>query len=801
MPTNSANAHPSDATPGVASGGARPRVFALGIGGTGMLPLCLVLRGLGWEVAGEDDALSPEAADWLRASGIAANAGGPIPADTTLVVHSSAISPQHPRHREATARGLELIRRGHLLARVLQGRRLIAVCGSHGKTTTTALLITALRGGGWSGGHSLGGLFADGATPPGAAGRDPAETTPGSGAGWIVAEVDESDGTIEALEPEITVCTNIDWDHRDHYPTAGAFEAAFERLFRRTRGAVLVSSECPASARIGARLPQGRLTTFGPGGDFCLNAWEHHGARLRLGLGGRFSTRQTEVEAAGFFNALNATAALAAAELSGLPHDASALGGYAGVRRRQSVLLERGGVTVLEDYAHHPTEIRSLLRLLRQRAGDGRLLVVFQPHRHSRTAEFRAGFAEALSQSDLVFLQEVYSAGEAPVAGGSAADVLRELEVLGAGDRSTLLPAGDEAARLLASGVRAGDLLAFVGAGDIEQLARAVVARLDAASAPGTARTTAGNCFGWPELDGKLSAETRLRRDEPLGPRTTLGVGGPASFYAEPATEADLATLLAAARVHGVPTHLLGRGSNLLIPDSGVGGLVLRLAHPGWCAFELLSAGRVRVGAGLRLKQLCGLAVAAGLPGFEFLEGIPGTVGGALRMNAGAMGGWMLDLVEEVRALLHDGSSRTWKRTELEFGYRSCPTLEHAIALEAVLAAKPAANGGVQETLLAYQKRRRETQPRDPSAGCVFRNPEGNSAGRLIDECGLKGLRVGDAEVSTVHANFIVNRGRASAADVIGLVRRVREHVRRERGITLEPEVLLYGSDWKEVLS
>lgn len=300
---------------------------------------------------------------------------------------------------------------------------------------------------------------------------------------------------------------------------------------------------------------------------------------------------------------------------------------------------------------------------------------------------------------------------------------------------------------------------------------------------------------------GKLAATTRLTEREPLAAKSTMRVGGPARVYAEPATVDELRHLLVEARRRELPVLMLGRGSNLLIPDAGVDGLVISLAHENWQKFEPRPDGRVWAGAGLRLKNLCGLAIKAGLKGFEFLEGIPGNLGGALRMNAGAMGGWMFDVVEEVQLMGFDGEVRTLPRAAMHATYRHCAELDQAIALGALL--RPVATGeshDIRRQIDVYQKKRVESQPREPSAGCIFKNPPGNSAGRLIDEAGLKGERVGDAEVSTVHANFIVNRGHATSADVIGLVRKIRARVKSAKGIDLEPEVLLYGQEWRDVL-
>jgi len=170
-------------------------------------------------------------------------------------------------------------------------------------------------------------------------------------------------------------------------------------------------------------------------------------------------------------------------------------------------------------------------------------------------------------------------------------------------------------------------------------------------------------------------------------------------------------------------------------------------------------------------------------------------------MNAGAMGGWMFDVVDEVHLMSLAGEVRVMKKAEMHFDYRHCDEVQAGIALGAYLRpAATAASIDIRRQIDVYQKKRVESQPREPSAGCIFKNPPGTSAGRLIDEVGLKGERVGDAEVSPVHANFIVNRGHATSADIIGLVRKIRARVKSARGIDLEPEVMLYGQDWRDVL-
>ncbi|QYM78080.1 UDP-N-acetylmuramate dehydrogenase [Horticoccus luteus] len=749
------------------------RVHCIGVGGMGLGPLAIFLARSGWTVTGEDDALSMEMRRQLQRGGVVI---APLPEACDLVVYSSAIAPAHAASAAAGARGIPRVRRGEMLAAVTAGRRLVAVCGSHGKTTTTAMLITVLRRAGVDAGYVLGGLFNGGAAPAQAGAAD-----------WVVAEIDESDGTIGQFAPELTVAVNLDWDHPDFYRSAGALETAFADLFQRTRGEVLVGGPTRNGAQEIDVGPQKRAWTFGleQGADFEATLVADEGGRMTLRLSGKFQAGEATVRARGEFNARNATAALAAAQLMGVALTGDELADFPGVRRRQTVLSTVGGVTVMEDYAHHPAEIRALLASLRRPGGV--LRVVFQPHRFSRTAQFKAEFADALAQADAVYLLDVYSAGEMPVAGGTSAEVADALH-RAAPALAVHYAAGDGGwSQRLTAEVRSGDVVVFVGAGDIERRAREwLAARWDGLAA---------------EISQGVSAATKVRREESLAPKTTMRVGGAARIYVEPATAEDLRATVAAARARGVRWLMLGRGSNLVVPDEGVDGVVISLAAAAWATFEARGDGRVWAGAGLRLKNLCGLAAKAGLTGFEFLEGVPGNLGGALRMNAGAMGGWTFDVVEAVTLMDADGTVRTLPKAEMEVGYRHCAELKNAVALGALL--RPAAQveaDAVNRQLDVYRRKRQESQPREPSAGCIFKNPPGTSAGRLIDESGLKGARVGEAEVSAVHANFIVNRGGATAGDVLELVRHVRARVRRATGVELEPEVILFGQTWEETL-
>ncbi len=295
-------------------------------------------------------------------------------------------------------------------------------------------------------------------------------------------------------------------------------------------------------------------------------------------------------------------------------------------------------------------------------------------------------------------------------------------------------------------------------------------------------------------LTGRVSRETTVRRNEPLAKRTTLRVGGPADAYVEPASEEDLAAVLGYCAATGIRFLVLGRGSNVLVRDGGFRGVVICLAHPQFSRIEILGE-RLRCGAGARLKNVSVEAKRHGLAGLEFLEGIPGGIGGALRMNAGAMGSALFEVVESVRLMDFNGVPCELSSKEISVEYRGCSTLKTHIALAAVLRGRPDTREAIAQRMNAFSQKRWSTQPAAPSAGCMFKNPATIPAGKLIEELGLKGLRVGGAMVSAEHGNFIVNDGKATARDVLELIEKIKERAKAERRIELQTEVEIVGED------
>ena len=287
----------------------------------------------------------------------------------------------------------------------------------------------------------------------------------------------------------------------------------------------------------------------------------------------------------------------------------------------------------------------------------------------------------------------------------------------------------------------------------------------------------------------ELGVECRV--NEPLGPHTTMGVGGPAPFLLLPRDAASLAAVMRELAASGTRYRVLGAGSNLIVADEGVTTPVISCAH---LASTIVREGdRVRAGAGILVPRLVREMAGMGLSGLEFAEGIPGSVGGCVRMNAGAGGRWIGDLVREVDVVTPTGGLQRRTPGPGDFGYRrSFVATEHLIVVGALFEGRPEDPATIRERMRDSRAYRLATQPlSERSSGCIFKNPEGGSAGEVLDRLGLKGLSVGGAVLSDVHANFIVNRG-GTAADILALAEWVKREALDRSGVALTFEVELW---------
>jgi UDP-N-acetylmuramate dehydrogenase len=288
----------------------------------------------------------------------------------------------------------------------------------------------------------------------------------------------------------------------------------------------------------------------------------------------------------------------------------------------------------------------------------------------------------------------------------------------------------------------------------------------------------------------------QILENESLAPHTTWRIGGPARRFCRIRTEEGLSRVLAAASRDGEPLALLGMGSNVLVADHGFPGYVVRLE--GEFLRIAIEGERMTAGGGAALGGACAAAARAGLSGIEAISGIPSSIGGAVRINAGAYGGEIFDVLERVRLVARDGERREVESATIPHGYRWTQLVEtREIVSRAILRLRPAPRDEIESRTRAVAEKRRGALPAEPNAGSVFKNPPGDFAGRLIETCGLKGMRRGEAVISERHANVIVNRGGATAQDVLSLMRSMRDAVRERFGVTLSPEVELLGLKWE----
>jgi UDP-N-acetylmuramate--alanine ligase len=732
----------------------RPKkVLLLGAGGMGMVPLALYLRGAGVRVEAHDDSFCEPVRSHLIDHGvIVLDEICPVK-KPECIVHSSAINQSDERLDHLRDLEVAFYRRGEFLAKLFSRHKIIAVVGSHGKTSVSSRLAWAFSKIGFEASHLVGAQFKNFALPSGHYSKSK----------WILMEVDESDGSIDLFSPWITVCLNCDWDHVDQYKDQNSFAETLQNLFLRTKGAIVHSDS-------------NKLKSIVEGIDLC-RSYPFHCPK----------------DPSGFLLA-NENAVLQTAQALDVNFSEVEFDKFPGVERRQSILFSSSERTILEDYAHHPTEIASILGLRSQILPNHEMRVIFQPHRYSRTKALASSFAEELSIADELHLLPTYGAFEKFDQAGSVESLNGYLPPRIRNSVKIFTNFYDLRKCLRKKCKNNHDQIIFLGAGNLHKWAHAFAAWEHADGR----KHDALNLF----LKGRISSQSQLVRDMPLGSMTTMGVGGTAKWYAEPANIEDLRTLVEACDFFDLQRAMIGRGSNLIVPDQGFGGVVIRLRGDFWRSIEIRSDDTLIVGAGAKLKDVCKFACYKNLSGFEFLEGIPGTLGGALRMNAGAMGWEIFDLVEWVKFLMPSGEVKEIEGGELEVGYRYCKEAYEGIALRAKLRAEGRAQHlEIRKVIESMSRKRRKSQPKLASSGCVFRNPESNAAGWLIEKAGLKGEKIGGAGVSEIHGNFIVNHGDATTDQVIELIQKVQKRVKDTQGIILEPEVNLLGQSWEKYLS
>jgi UDP-N-acetylmuramate--alanine ligase len=459
----------------LASIAARGRVHLVGVGGAGMSVVAALLAAHGLEVSGSDAGAGGLPA--VRAAGVVAHLGhdAALVDGAGTVVVSSAIRATNPEVLRAGELAVPVLHRSQALAALLAGHRGVAVAGAHGKTTTSAMVAVALAHAGLDPSWAVGGTVLQSATAP----ADPVGGAHAGGGDVMVIEADESDGSFLAYRPEIAVVTNVEPDHLDHYGSREEFERAFADFAAGVTGTLVTCDDDPGARRLAtaAAAAGTRVISYGTGDvDVRVGRWSPHdgGGTMTLTWADEAPVL-LRLAVPGAHNALNAAAAWTVARLLGVDASTAAdgLATFMGTGRRFEQRGTAGGVRVVDDYAHHPTEVAALLRAARTVAGSGRVLVLFQPHLFSRTRAFSAEFAGALSLADEVVVTDVYAAREDPdptVSGALITDAM--------GPTARFVPDRVAAAHVVAGLARPGDLVLTVGAGDVTALGPVILADL-----------------------------------------------------------------------------------------------------------------------------------------------------------------------------------------------------------------------------------------------------------------------------------------------------------------------------------
>jgi UDP-N-acetylmuramate--alanine ligase len=746
----------------------RHKIHLVGVAGSGMSGIAALLLDLGHEVSGSDKGRTIET-DRLQRLGLRFHEQhrAKDASDAGLVVFSSAIKPDNPILVSAHESGQPAVRRAEALAAIMHSKRAIVIAGMHGKTTTSAMTAHVLREAGSHPSHYVGAEI----------------PILGSNAHWdprgeyFVAEGDESDGTLRCFHPELALILNIEEEHLDFYVDLAAIEKVFAQLIEQTAGTVFYNADDANAARLCAQ----RKTVVSYG--FSENA-DYRGTDIELRdfasvfcvyLRGQ-QMGEAVLNVPGRHNVHNAIGVIALANELGIPFEkiAASLRKFEHARRRFEIKYSSDRFLLVDDYAHHPTEIGATLRTARSTRRK-RVLTMFQPHRFSRTKALCHEFGCAFDDADRIVVTDVYAASEASIPGISGQTIADE--IVRHGHRGvSYQPRLDWVHRDVGNMLTSGDLVLSLGAGNIHEQLSILAADLVIAE----------------KLKTIVGEEGDVRLYEPLSKHTTLRVGGPAQFWVEPRNETAFSELIRFCGDESLPLFVIGRGSNLLVRDGGIRGVVVRPCGGDFDRIEV-DDNEITAGVGAKLKEVAYAGKGAGIGGLEWMEGIPGAVGGGLRMNAGAMGAQTFENIVRLRYLDVEGNPHTKSREELDVRYRNFPLLERNFAVSATFRGHAAPREQIEERLQESQVKRRTSQPIAKSAGCIFKNTDSIPAGKLVDELGLKNSCVGKARVSEVHGNFIVNDGGATAAEMLELIDKIKATARAQRGIELETEVQIVG--------
>lgn len=768
-------------------------IFFLGIKGVAMANLAVILMKMGKNVTGcdigeefiTDKLLLDNKIDWT----VGFNPEK-LPKKMDLIVYSAAHGgTDNPLIIGAKKRKINLISQAQLMCELINlFETKIAVCGCHGKTTTSSLLVYTLNKLKQKPSYLVGVPFFNGYQ-----GGDFQSKK------YFVVEADEYgvnppvDKTpkFHLLNPDYIIATNIDFDHPDVYKDIEETKKAFLKFFKgldsrfcsndRGEKKLIFCMDDRNLMEVAKILPKENYLTYGfdKNADYQITNFKitEDESTFEIKNVGEF-----EISLFGKHNISNATAVIVQLLMLGFKVEEikKALIGFTGAERRFEKIYFKNNIYLFDDYAHHPTEIAATINAIKNRFNNRRIIVIFQPHTYSRTKNLLKGFSESLSLADISLILPIFASSRE----NSSQFKVDSKDIIFGSTNLHYVESNACLIKRLDSLLRSGDVVFTMGAGDVYKLKEKIIKIIDQKSKIKD------------QNDKSKFKNLKIEKDKDLIQFNTLKINSVAEYFLEAETRKNLIEGKKFALENNLPLYILAGGSNLAIVKEKILGLVVKNNYKELKVIkETETDVLLSVSSGYPVSLLINKTVNKGYQGFEYHKGLPGTVGGAIYMNSKWTKpiSYFGDNLEYAYLINDRGEDKKVDKNYFQFAYDySILQKTREIVLEAVFRLKKINKKILKERAKFALEYRKKTQPMgERTSGCFFRNVDGKSAGQMIDQAGLKGFSLGDFYISSIHANFIINRGNGKNTDLLKLIRIIKDKVKKKFGVKLEEEVII----------
>ncbi len=770
----------------------KKNIFILGIKGVAMAHIALILQEMGKQVSGVDVKGSFITDEEIEKNHITWSVGfdpSLLPHDTDVVIYAASHGGvNNPLIQEAQKRNIKVMTQPEALEEIFSSfKKKIAVCGTHGKTTTSSLLshlliqlkktpsylIGAPRFGKyWGADYQKSEYFVLEADEYGV--NPPFDTTP----------------KFHLLNPDYIIATNIDFDHPDIYKDLLSVKKAFLYFFKKQPIKKIIACRDDENlTEVLRTIPKDRCITYGFSGDSDLIIRDIKTVTKNDRVSQCISLSYKGSDLGEFMtllfgkkNALNVAGVVLFLLEIGFEQEKikKALIHFSGPQRRFELVHRVGDILLFDDYAHHPEEIDATIDAFRTRFPSRRLILIFQPHTYSRSLSLQLDFIKSLSHADLSILTDIFPSarekqGQFPITSSDMVNKAHSQKV-----KDILFQPKKNIVSFLEKNIRQGDIICTMGAGDIYTLKNDIIKLMNH-----------HNSYDLERFIGK----DKVRQHIKLSSYSTFKMGGVADYYVEALTRKDIVNCVKACHMVNIPVTILGGASNVVIRDHNISGLVIRNLYREKITIKDDSSETIlTISSGYPLSLLVRESVEAGLSGFEYHLGLPGSIGGALYMNSKWThpDSYVGDQLIEAELIDRKGLVKKVNRDYFQFGYdASILQRTKEIVLTATFKLKKTNKEALRRAMNEAFEYRKKTQPLGVStSGCFFKNVNGQSAGKMIDDLGLKGYTIGDFSISSHHANFIIHKGNGKYDDLKKLVSLIKQKVKDTYGVALEEEVI-----------